>query len=189
MPNTKKQNFTSYYFIIFVVIAAIGLVWYFSNANENTNENINTGSQAETIVNINKNSNINSNINLNANENINAAIGGNEEAGLADDLGIAVFGYEINRTSSGEVVNLALGGENNISIMPVSYNGIIRNSISIDKEEAVTVDGISGTKLTGGSAKDGSTVSFIIVENNNQLYYFKGDNNFLSNLNNIINWQ
>jgi len=193
MPNTKRQNFTPYYFIIFVVVTAIGLIWYFyytdSSSVSNTNQNnINTTSQIETKANTNVNHNTNLNANLNANENINTntAIGGNEDTGLTADLGITVTGYEIERTSSGEVVNLALGSQNNISVMPTSYNGIIRNSISIENEEAVTVAGVSGTKLTGGSAKDGSTISFIIVENNDQLYYFKGTDYFLNNINNII---
>lgn len=188
MPNTKRSNFTPYYFIIFVVITAIGLLWYFSNsdtsANSNTNNNINTASQTETKANIN----VNLNTNLNANENINAdtAMGGNDEANFTDDLGITVTGYDITRTSSGDVVNLDLGSSNNISVMPTSYNGIIRNSISITNEEAVTVDGVAGTKLTGGSAKDGSPVSFIMVENDDQLYYFKGTDYFLNNLSKII---
>lgn len=181
----KYKQFSSYYFIVFVAITAIGLAWYFAYSNinqENKNTNI---SQAESISNINVFV-LNSNLNENINANINTAVGGNEDAGLTDDLGIAVSGYEINRTSSGDVVNLDLGGQNNISVMPVSYLGIVRNSIGIKKEESVAIAGIAGTKLTGASAKDGSTVSFIIVENNGQLYYFKGTESFLNNLNNII---
>jgi hypothetical protein len=190
---SKNKQFSSYYFVIFVAVAALILVWYFSYNDSTENNNINNANttsqvQQQENKNINLNLNANNNSNVNSNENINTGIGGNEEtSSLTSDLGISVTGYEINRTSSGDVVNLDLG-ENDISVMPTSYEGIVKNSISIQEEEDIVVAGVNGMKYTGGSAKDGLTVSFILVENNGKLYYFKGTDNFLNNLSNIINF-
>jgi len=64
-------------------------------------------------------------------------------------------------------VNLSSGDKNvDISIMADSFEGIVRNSISITKESKLEVN--------GGSAKDGSLVNMVIIKKQGQLYSIRG---------------
>lgn len=192
--NSSQKN--GLYFIVFIVAAALILVWYFSSQspaseNENKNENQNVNSSTSLTVNENKNENNNENVNINENQNNNAntntATGGENLENQESDLGLTVIGYDnVTKTVNDEITNLDLDASNSISIMPQSYEGIVKNSISIQTEENIEVDGISGVKLTGGSAKDGSTVSLVIIKTNDQLYHFSGTEVFLDNLNSFI---
>jgi len=72
-------------------------------------------------------------------------------------------------------VNLSSGDKNvDISIMADSFEGIVRNSISITKESKLEVNGLEAVRLEGGSAKDGSLVNMVIIKKQGQLYSIRG---------------
>lgn len=189
MANKKYQldRKSGLYFIIFIIIVALILIYYFSlnsdnNNNANLNENINSQNN-----NAQPSSAKNNNTNNITNINTNSAIGGENLNQSVSDLDIEIYGYQnLTRSENGEITNLNLGDNNSLNIMPLSYEGMVRNSIGSSAEETVTVGGVPGVKLTGSSAKDGSTVSLILVQYNNRLYHFAGNDSFLSSLNNFI---
>ena len=64
--------------------------------------------------------------------------------------------------------------EVSISVMSDDMESLVRNSISIEKESPMDINGLTATKLEGGSAKDGSLVNIVIIINNGQLYSIRG---------------
>lgn len=195
MANNKSAHADKYqldrksglYFIIFIIIVALILIYYFSlnpdnDENAVLNENINSQNN-DTQPSSAKNNNTNNIANINTN----SAIGGENLNQSVSDLDIEIYGYQdLTRTVNGEITNLNLGDGNGINIMPLSYEGMVRNSIGASEEETVVVGGAPGVKLTGSSAKDGSTVSLILVHYQNKLYHFAGNDSFLGSLNNFI---
>lgn len=176
------------YFIVFVVGVALILVFYFSfwqnpgNMNTNIEQAANENNNAKTKTNTNK-----AVASENINENINSATGGENLNQNVEDLGIEIMGYpDVKRTENGDIISLDMGDGNAISILPTEYEGMVRDSIGATEEEEIIIDGVSGVKLTGSSAKDGSEVSLIIVTKNNRLYHFRGNSSFLDSLNNFI---
>ncbi|MFA6027703.1 MAG: hypothetical protein WC752_02145 [Patescibacteria group bacterium] len=190
MPRSKFSfdKKSGLYFIIFVVIVACILVYYFAvnpgsdEVNTNIEQPANLNANAKTKNNANKNS-----VSANENANISSGTGGENLNQNVSELGIEIFGYpDLVRSENGDIINLDMGDGNYVNVMPTDYEGMVRNSIGIEKEEAIYIDGVKGTKLTGGSAKDGSEVSLIIVTNNNRLYHFSGNESFLNSLDSFI---
>ena len=186
------------YFIVFIIIVAIILVFYFSSENNNSTSNSNINN-VNSVVNNNNNkkvdtANKNDNINeANANVNVantNSAIGGTNLNQAVDSLNIEISGYpNLVRTENGEIINLDFGDNNSVNIMPLDYEGMVRNSIGVKNEETIVVGGVPGKKLTGSSAKDGAAVNLILVQYKNRLYHFSGNDSYLNNLNNFIKFQ
>lgn len=66
--------------------------------------------------------------------------------------------------------------DENISITmtkPTSEK-LIRQSLKIDSESPITVDGEKGTWIRGADAKDKATANVILVQHNSKLYYIAG---------------
>jgi hypothetical protein len=61
-----------------------------------------------------------------------------------------------------------------ISVMDVSLEGQVKNSISISTKTAETINGQPAQRLTGGSAKDGSPVTIVLFKKNGSLYSLRG---------------
>jgi len=76
-----------------------------------------------------------------------------------------------------EIFSLSLVGEGNdigISVMSEDMEGIVRNSISVNKESKIEVNGVSAQKLEGGSMKDGSSVTMVLIKGQDRLYSIEG---------------
>lgn len=72
-------------------------------------------------------------------------------------------------------LNLSSSGNNvDISVMDDSFEGIVRNSISVTKESKVEINGLAAVRLDGSSAKDGSSISMVIIKNQGRLFSFSG---------------
>lgn len=56
------------------------------------------------------------------------------------------------------------------SLLNPSMEGIVRNSLSLEKESDLTFAMLSGTKLTGTDLKDGSLVTMVIARSDKYLY-------------------
>ncbi len=61
-----------------------------------------------------------------------------------------------------------------ISDMPVSLEGVVRDSIAVTDEMTTEVDGQSATRLTGTDAKDGSSYTVMLIEHGDRLYTLSG---------------
>ena len=61
-----------------------------------------------------------------------------------------------------------------ISVMNVTMEGTIKNSINIDKETNIKVNNQTAVRIDGGSSKDGSNISMILVKNDDLLYVLQG---------------
>ncbi len=79
-------------------------------------------------------------------------------------------------------VTIGFSDEDSISIMSEESESIIRNSLGVDAEEPLEIDGIPATKITGTSAKDGSTVYYILMPFDDSLYFMRGTNDFLTDV-------
>jgi len=58
--------------------------------------------------------------------------------------------------------------------MSDEMEGLVRNSISITSESEVEVNGTAAKKLEGGSLKDGSPFTMILIKERDQLYSIEG---------------
>lgn len=54
------------------------------------------------------------------------------------------------------------------------YENLIRRSIKISEEREITIDGIEGTWLLSGGAKDPATSNVVLVKTSGKLYGFSG---------------
>ncbi|XOU94502.1 MAG: hypothetical protein ACNFW9_00365 [Candidatus Kerfeldbacteria bacterium] len=61
-----------------------------------------------------------------------------------------------------------------ISVMAQSMEGVVKNSINIDKETNIKVNSQDAVRIDGGSSKDGSDITMILLKNNDNLYVFQG---------------
>ncbi len=61
-----------------------------------------------------------------------------------------------------------------INVMPVELGGIVRSSINIDYEDNILIDEVNATRIDGTSVKDGSDMSMIIIETNDNLITIEG---------------
>ena len=76
-----------------------------------------------------------------------------------------------------EIFSLSLENESNsvgISVMSDEMEGLVRNSISITSESEVEVNGTVAKKLEGGSLKDGSPFTMILIKEQDRLYSIEG---------------
>ncbi|MFH0819037.1 MAG: hypothetical protein V1898_03525 [Patescibacteria group bacterium] len=190
--NSNKKS--GLYVILFIVMLGLIFVYYSKNTssvNNNNNININSVNNVNDTQSSNENNagneNVNSSDNLKVNSNVNVDAGGEPIARPQPNTNIIIRGYDnIRKTGTGEIETLDLGGGNTISIMPQELEGMVRSSLGAIKEEHIVVAGKEAVRLTGESAKDGSSVTFVLLKNQDKLYHFKGADAFIDNLNNII---
>ncbi len=109
-----------------------------------------------------------------------------EEIEISENAGFnieEVAGEEsIMITDTSDTAVYEFGDNNAISVMPQSSESIIRNSMGVTTETPITIDGISGSEITGFSGKDGSEIHYIIISNGETMYFIRGDENFLERI-------
>jgi len=172
-------------FIVFLIVATVIVVFYFSSWQNTDNSDVNTdGTDKNANVNTNTSASANSNINLNSNSNINSteAQGGD----LSDGFGFTLNGFSGLPEAQGTMTSFDLGDGNTLVVMSLDDEGMVRNSYGATTEEEVVVSGEPAKLITGSSAKDGSKVKIVLMEYNEKLLFFKGSTDFLNNLSNVI---
>lgn len=87
----------------------------------------------------------------------------------------------VEETASGDdaesIYSVEFRGESEgvtISSMPLSLEGVVRNSISVTEEETITVNGVPAQQLTGTDVKDGSSYSVILLTNQDRIFSISG---------------
>ncbi len=90
-------------------------------------------------------------------------------------------GWTLLTTHSGEVGNeiftVSLDKEEErvlITVMPSTMESMIRESMSVDIEESITVSNITAQRIEGTSTKDGSPETMVILIQNGTLYSIRG---------------
>ena len=160
-------------FILFIIVVTIVIVAYFTWWSENTEAEPADPENDQKIENIN--------------QTIEPDIYFTETG-----LDFVVQGYDqeiVTKLENEEITNFDFDSEGNVSIMPVDYEDMIKNSVGIKSETEITIDEQIATKIIGTSAKDGSLITMILVKKDEQLYVFKGEDQFLNSLDQIINFK
>ncbi|MBI2410910.1 MAG: hypothetical protein HYV32_03410 [Candidatus Kerfeldbacteria bacterium] len=75
--------------------------------------------------------------------------------------------------------NINFAAENAVIIAPLEYGQMMRESYGSELETPFTVDGREGVRIQGKSAKDGSSMEYILLKTANNLYIVLGDAAFL----------
>ena len=90
-------------------------------------------------------------------------------------------GWILSTTRSGEgdneIFTASLDKEEErvlITVMPSTMESMIRESISVDAEESITVSNITAQKLEGTTIKDGSPETVVMLTQNGTLYSIRG---------------
>ncbi|MFH1536798.1 MAG: hypothetical protein ABID45_02320 [Patescibacteria group bacterium] len=161
-------------FISFILIVGLILVLYFIFWNQTDQEILNTNTNNNLNVNNNKNTNIE--VNENTNESVSVPNTETFEFTLNDQEVI------LSEEFAEDMYIHDFDEENSLTIMSTDLEGIAKESLSITDEEEIIIDGQTGVKLTGGNMKDGSTEYIVLVEYNDWLYHFTGDEDFLDDL-------
>lgn len=174
-PRKSPEQFLMLLVVVGVVIAGV-LVWSqfkedarTSGVNQKTNSKKNTNSALNT--------------NSVQSSSANQALEENQEAALA------TYGFWIpalengesaapKATSEGETQTYDFGEGNAISIMPTEFSSVIIASLGNSTEESLTIDGYPATQITGASAKDGTTVVYLLIDVRQQVYFIRGTDAF-----------
>ena len=61
-----------------------------------------------------------------------------------------------------------------ISVMSETMEGIVKNSINIDKETNIDINGEVAMRIDGGSSKDGADISMVLLKKDSKLYVLQG---------------
>lgn len=161
-----------YWIVIFIVVVVLllglGLYTFLKNSNQQVDN--------KAIVILNSSS-----VNQSINSSATAAPSGKYEN---SDYNFSIeypnsWQSQTSSTGSGnsEIFSIGFSKESQgvgISVMSDSMESLVRNSLAIEKESSIDINGLTATKLEGGSAKDGSLVNIVIIINNGQLYSIRG---------------
>ena len=84
-----------------------------------------------------------------------------------------------NESGTGEtrIVNYVFGdGSDGVTliVVPDALEGIVRESVSITKEEAVAVNGLAATRAEGRTAKDGSRIDLLLITKDGMVFVLNG---------------
>lgn len=166
-PQQKKSYWNLVIFLIIVLAIAAGLYYYWITAEKKSETNQNV------VVYTNQNKNLNLNVNNINKESLKTYK--NSDYNFQIQYPVS---WEIKETSTGEgedkIFSISLGDSASLSIMSDSMEGIVKNSISINSEKEMKINGLESTKLEGGSAKDGSLVNIILIKKEGKLYTLRG---------------
>ncbi|PIY97070.1 MAG: hypothetical protein COY66_01545 [Candidatus Kerfeldbacteria bacterium CG_4_10_14_0_8_um_filter_42_10] len=173
-----KNKKTGIPFIIFLVVITVFLsYWFLKQKEEISQESVaaNTANLNQRPIIVN-NSNSNSDI-------------ANTVAPVSSTFQNADYDFEIANTSEDEAKEMPSGNiytvyfnEDKISVLDETSEGVIRNSVSVVTESAITMAGQTGARLKAESTKDGSEVNLILVKKNGRLYQFQGSDSFLDRM-------
>lgn len=94
-------------------------------------------------------------------------------------------------SGSGEdrIVNYSFtDGTNGVTLMvaSTSLESMIRDSFSVSKETAVTINGQQATRATGSSAKDGSAMDLLFFHHSGKLFFLNGTGAFVDSIGNTL---
>jgi len=84
-----------------------------------------------------------------------------------------------NRSGEGdnEIFTTSLDKEEErvlITVMPSTMEGMIREAMSVNTEESITLSNITAQRIEGTSTKDGSAETVVILTQNGTLYSIRG---------------
>lgn len=184
--NEKK---TGLLFFAFLLVVTLFLAFAFWNqdeesdqANQTKNEqvkpaNVNQGVQENTnqtqeAENSNTNSKLNSNTNSVQDNQIQ-----NSDYNFSFDL---LENETVVETEAEDIHTFHLGENNKITVLSADMLNFVKSDNGAIAEEAVTVDGVAGERVTGVDARDGTEIEFIVVVHGDQLYDFHGLSDFLN---------
>ncbi len=83
----------------------------------------------------------------------------------------------VEESGSEEVFSVQFRGDDRgvtISSMPLSLEGIVRDSINITEESEIDVNGLPATHLTGTNPKDGGSYSVVLIPHGEIVYSISG---------------
>lgn len=86
----------------------------------------------------------------------------------------------------GDITTYRFGDTNSLSVMPVAMQVAVLNETPTLETVDITVAGVTGQRLTLSSAKDGSPFTVVQVVQGDTLYDFRGDDEFLDQLDQYI---
>lgn len=89
-------------------------------------------------------------------------------------------------TSSGDITTYHFTDTNILNIMPLSYKAMVLNETPVTNTEIVSVGEVSAELLTLRSAKDGATIKVVQIEHGDQLFDFRGSDEFLNTLSKYV---
>lgn len=190
MERGVRQKKNSYWIWAVVIVAVLvaGAIWYFNRPEtaENTNQNsnqvsaVNSANQNQTNGQANVNT---SNINIQTNQNSAVTLQKYSDKEYHFSLSYpSTWKKSTSVTGSGtdKIFSMIITDPKHtdvsvsISVMDGSLEGQVKNSISITTEKSETINSQSAQRLTGGSAKDGSTVTIVLFKKNGTLYSLRG---------------
>jgi hypothetical protein len=184
-------------FILFVAVILLGLGVYFlwnrppvgsdaQNTSLNTNgalfgvggadtdPALNTGEQQEkdeTVVNENLNVN-----DANTNAESNAADLVNDTYGFRLDL---PEGWTAKEQSSSGIYSVDFSDGSTMSVLSADEEELVRASFTVIAERTVLASGISASRISATSLKDGSAMEVLFVPDDPYVYHFRGTSNFI----------
>lgn len=191
--SPQKQNFasekkTGLLFFAFLLIVTIFLAYAFWNQNEDRDQANQIGNRQTKSTNMNQkiaenanqnqeieNSNSNNSLNINTN-----SVQDNQIKSSVYNFSFALADNEtVNETEAENIHTFHLGDNNKITILSADLLDFVKSDNGAVSEEAVTIDGVPGERVTGVDARDGSEIEFIVVVNKDKLYDFHGESEFL----------
>lgn len=89
-------------------------------------------------------------------------------------------------TTVGEITTYQFAVGNTMSVMPASYKSMVLNETPVLETRDIMIGETPAQELTISSAKDGSEITIVQLSLNNTVYDFRGDDNFLQQLTNYI---
>ena len=73
-------------------------------------------------------------------------------------------------------------------MVSTGFEGIIRESVSIQKESDITLNGVPATRLDAGSARDGSPKTVVLVKRGTTLISLNGHGQMFEQLLTTFRW-
>lgn len=185
--NSINEKKTGLLFFTFLLIVALFLLYAFwdqeqgalpANQNNNNQTVLSNTNQSSPNANQNENSNTPSNLNSNANPVINNQLS-SSKYGFFFPL---QTGETVKETEAEDIHAFQLNNNDKIVVLPAELLDFVKSDNGAVSEEVVKVDGVSGQRVNGVDARDGSKIEFIVVVHKNQLYDFHGSSEFLDRI-------
>lgn len=189
----KQRHHWAWLGVTAVIVAAL-IIWYLNRPSTSSN-------QPNTVVN-QTTSNINTSASVNSGTNTKTATSNSESdvQRYTNDTYAFSLSYPVgwdtttSTTGAGEEQIFSAqfsdpaspASSISVSVMSDTLEGLVRNSIDISGEETITVHGVTGQRLSGGSAKDGSPVDIVILKKGGRLYSVRGTGQEFENIVNSL---
>ncbi|MDP2684092.1 MAG: hypothetical protein Q8P20_03460 [bacterium] len=102
-------------------------------------------------------------------------VNGNLTTNLSEEGALQIF--TVNISDNDDIVTL--------NVMPPEMEGITRSSVNIDSEQGILIGKLLSTRIDGTSVKDGSVISMVLIETDDNLYIIEGTG---QNFENIVSY-